>query len=237
MKNKKKFILWTALGVAAFVLSGCYTVLQVPYSAADSKQRAKESDRYARTDQTIGRFGQEDQYDYPGVSGYGYGGGYGGYGGGYPGVGFGYNSGNGPYGYGAPFGYGYGAGPLGYGSDPYYSGNGGYYAPPGYELVTTNELDRLRHANNLSNQATVTPISEAETARIKQIERDKKSNAWDLRDPRAGRTPTPTPRAVAAPQSVSSSSSSSSKEKTSGTASKSSSTKTKKSAKPRRTRR
>jgi hypothetical protein len=238
MIKAKKLTAWAALGVAALMLNGCYTVVKAPYSASDSNQRIQDSDRYSRDDQTIGRFDQD--YDYPGAPEYGYGGyGGGGYGGGgYPGLGFGYSSNAGPYGYGAPFGYGYGAGPLGYGSDPYYTGNGGYYAPPGYELVTSNELDRLRIENrNLANQAASTPTSELEAARLKQIERDKKTNVWNQRDPRAGRpTPTPTPRTVAAPRPSSDSSSKEVSSSSSKSSSKSSSTSTKSSAKPKRRR-
>ena len=113
----------------------------------------------------MGRFDERDDQDdffrYPGSPYGGYGGSPYGYGGSPYGYGgtpiFGYDSRNGLYGAG---GYGYGGsgyGPNGYGYDPYYQGGNGYYAPPGYELVSTRELEDMQEAiRTLSTQQSQT---------------------------------------------------------------------------------
>ncbi len=142
----KPLITWMALGLSAMVLSSCYTVLKAPRTAADVQQeQIWKADR--STDPRIGRFDdrdeQDDFYRYPGnpYGGYGYGGSPYGYGG-FPILT--YDSRYGLYGaggYGYPH-YGAGYGPYGYGYDPYYQDDG-LYIPPGYELVSTRELEGM----------------------------------------------------------------------------------------------
>jgi hypothetical protein len=142
------FSTWMALGVFGLALSGCYTVIKAPRTAADVQQEQiwkAERD----SDPKLGRFDDErdDHYRYPGspYGGYGGGGSPYGYGGGFPLVGYDSRSGlygGGGYGYGYP-NYGAGYGPSGYGYDPYYRDDSGFYAPPGYELVSTRELEDM----------------------------------------------------------------------------------------------
>jgi hypothetical protein len=240
----KAFILYSALPLTALMVSGCYTVLSSPYEAASlhdedlarAKSRAVEAP-------TVGQFDDrdymDDLYRYPGVRG-GYGG-YGGYYGGYGGYGGYYpTSGYYPYYYGGYPSYYGGYGPYSYGYDPYYRSSSGYYVPPGYELVSTRQLDDLRAASRRNATPTI-----ADPAAATERQR-REENVWQRRvEPRVRSTPAPTPRSSAsnapAPTSRSSVSSppSTSATKapaaTSAPASKSSATK--KSAKPKKRRR
>ena len=229
----KALILCSALPLTALMASGCYTVLSSPYEVADLHDedlaRAKSRDVEAPT---VGQFDDrdymDDLYRYPGVrGGYGgYGGYYGGYGGYYyPTAGY-YPSYYGGY----PSYYG-GYGPYSYGYDPYYRNSSGYYVPPGYELVSTRQLDDLRAASRLNTTPTI-----ADPARATEVQR-REEEVWQRRvEPRVRNAPTPTPRSsVGTPPSAPTPKAST--ETTSAPASKSSATKAKKSAKPKKRRR
>ena len=226
----KALILCSVLTV--LMASGCYTVLSSPYEVADLHEEEPARDVEAPT---IGQFDDrdytDDLYRYPGVrGGYGgYGGGYGGYGrygGYYPTAryvpyyyGYGYNS--------YPYYYG-GYGPYSYGYDPYYRSSRGYYVSPGYEMVSTRELDNLRAASRLNTTPmTVDPAAAAKVQRREEA-------VWQRRvEPRVRNAPTPTPRSsVSTPPSAPAKKAPAT---TSAPASKSSSTK--KSAKPKKRRR
>ena len=230
-------ILCSALSLTALMASGCYTVLSSPYEVAslhdEDLARAKSRDVEAPT---IGKFDDrdymDDLYRYPGVRG-GYGryggyyGGYGGYGGYYyPSYYGGYPSYYGGY----PSYYG-GYGPYSYGYDPYYRSSGGYYVPPGYELVSTRQLDDLRAASRLNTTPMIT-----DPARATEVQR-REEEVWQRRvEPRVRNAPTPTPRSsVSTPPSAPTPKASTAT--TSAPASKSSATKAKKSAKPKKRRR
>ena len=161
----------------AMLGGGCYTALKGPVTASDFYSEPQYT-TYADSDEllapSVGRF--DDPYDdpYRGYSGVApYGGAYGGYGTPI----FGYDSRSGlfgNYGYGRGGGYYPGAGPVGYGYDPYYSGAYGTYVPPGYELVTHDELDHLR-ANARLNSSSPTnyvpppdPVLQQERERVEQ---------------------------------------------------------------------
>jgi hypothetical protein len=210
--NALKIIRLGALLLIAGTLSGCYTVLKPPFAQADAREREQvEPKRQAGGDFYRGdysgdytEYGNYDGYDeYEEYAGAGYDP----YNDGYlegPVFGAGYNAGYGGYGYGyggpSYFGYGpsYGAGsPYGYGRDPYYSGSGSsYYIPPGYELVPSNELDRLRSpGSSLANQ----PLSPEAAAAALKTKQNKERETWTRRSqPRVRRAdPTPRPSSVA----------------------------------------
>ena len=239
MKNKS-LILYLALPLGSLLTSGCYTVLNNPYAQADLHER--EAAYAEEAVPTVGQFddrnNMDDFYRYPGVRGS-----YGSYGyGGYPigGLGYGSNGGFRPYG-----GYGYGGydpyyrsgyggyGPYSYGYDPYYRDSGGYYVPPGYELVSTRELDDLR--SGPLNAATPT-VDSAAVARLKERE----ENIWMKRvEPRVRQAPTPTarPRAVSASRVPAATPRASSASSSASSAPASKSTGAKKSASPPKKRR
>jgi len=147
------------LVATAVALSGCYTVLQSPLASsgsrgADQYAPQEQIDSQERLSPRVGRFpnrrGFEDR------DGFGDSWGYDPYGSGAGFPIFSYDSRYGAMNYGSPYapGYGYGAyssgyGPYGYGYDPYYQGADGTYIPPGYELVTTQELQRLQQDSQL----------------------------------------------------------------------------------------
>ena len=239
MKNKN-LILYLALPLGSLLTSGCYTVINNPYAQADLHER--ETAHAEEAVPTVGQFddrnNMDDFYRYPGVrgsyDGYGYGG--------YPIGGFGYGSNGGfrPYG-----GYGYGGynpyyrggysgyGPYSYGYDPYYRDSGGYYVPPGYELVSTRELDDLR-SGPLS--AATPTVDSAAVARLKERE----ENIWMKRvEPRVRQAPTPTtrPRAVSASRVPAATPRASSASSSASSAPASKSTGAKKSASPPKKRR
>ena len=234
----KALILYSAL--TALMASGCYTVLSSPYEVADLHDedlvRAKSRDVEAPT---VGQFDDrdymDDLYRYPGVrGGYGRYGGYGGYGGyGYGGYGYG-TYGRYAYPYYSysnynPYYYYGGYGPYSYGYDPYYRSSGGYYVPPGYELVSTRQLDDLRAASRLNTTPTI-----ADPARATEVQR-REEEVWQRRvEPRVRSAPAPTPRATT---STSATQSSTPKASSAPSAPASKSSATKKSAKPKKRRR
>ena len=205
---KTKSLSWLFLGCVAVLSSGCYTVLVAPFSSSGLKEESR-SDTVASTREAarLGRFEGEDEYSRGGYgSGYGYG--YGGY----PVFGAGYDSqygayGPAPYGYGPYYGYGYspysgGYGPYGYGYDPYYRSSTGVYIPPGYELVTSRELDELRAASG--GLATTPSQSGAEKEAAKKAEVKRQQEVWQRRvDPQDRPAPVVTPRPVEAPAGTS----------------------------------
>ena len=224
----KALIFCSALSLTALMTSGCYTVLSSPYETASLHDEAPVRDVEAPT---IGQFDDrdymDDYYRYPGVRG-----GYGGYGGyGYGGYGYG-TYGRYAYPYYSysnynPYYYYGGYGPYSYGYDPYYRSSRGYYVSPGYQLISTRQLDDLRAASRLSTTPTV-----ADPAAAAEVQRREES-VWQRRvEPRVRSAPMPTPRATSsAPQSSAPKASSA----PSAPASKSSATK--KSAKPKKRRR
>lgn len=229
-----------ALGLCSLLLSGCYTVIQGPRTAADIEDRDLVAVEEKGASPLMGDFDQredrwDDDYRYPGSpGGYGGYGNYGGYGG-YPFYGAGYRSGYGSYGYGGYPYSGYGYGPSYYGYDPYYQDSSGFYLPAGYELVTDRELDELRASRRalaeLNDQ--IDPAKEEQ----RQLEQQRKEEeTWMRRvEPRVRSTPVATPRAT----TVSSPSSSPAAPRATTSSSSSSSTKStkKSSAKPKKTRR
>lgn len=242
----KALILCSALPLTALMASGCYTVLSSPYEVADLHDedlaRAKSRDVEAPT---VGQFDDRDYMDdfyrYPGVRG-----GYGGYGGyGYGGYGYG-TYGRYAYPYYSysnynPYYYYGGYGPYSYGYDPYYRSSSGYYVSPGYQLISTRQLDDLRRAASRLNTTPMVTDPAAATERQRREE-----NVWQRRvEPRVRSAPTPTSRSsVSNTPTPTSRSSVSSPPSTSATkapaatsapASKSSTTK--KSAKPKKRRR
>ena len=234
----KALILYSALPLIALMASGCYTVLSSPYETAslhdEDLVRVKSRDV---EEPMVGQFDDrdymDDLYRYPGVrGGYGrYGGYYGGYGGYYGGY---YpTSGYYPSYYGGYPSYYGGYGPYSYGYDPYYRNSSGYYVPPGYELVSTRQLDDLRAASRLNT----TPMV-ADPARATEVQR-REEEVWQRRvEPRVRNAPTPTPRSstsISTPPSAPTPKASATT--TSAPASKSSATKAKKSAKPKKRRR
>ena len=224
----KALIFYSALSLTALMASGCYTVLSSPYETASLHDEAPVRDVEAPT---VGQFDDrdymDDYYRYPGVrGGYGRYGGYGGYYGGYGGYGGYYYPTSGYY----PSYYG-GYGPYSYGYDPYYRSSGGYYVPPGYELVSTRQLDDLRAASRLNATSTVAnPAAAAEVQR-------REESVWQRRvEPRVRSAPTPTPRATSS-TSASKPQSSTPKASSASSAPASKSSATKKSAKPKKRRR
>ena len=221
---KKLAPLVCGLGLIAVSVSGCYTVLQSPFAAKESSRYAEYEEKADRNmAPTIGKFNDGDQWGDPyGVSPYGRQG--------FP-V-FGYNSQYGAYGmlggmgnpyggYGNSYGgYGnsYGYGPYGYGYDPYYQNADGVYVPPGYELVTTSELQRLRAGDRSSSSTSASslPTIAREALRLNKIESDKET--WQRRStPRAVRTVPATRREPAsAPAAKSSTTKSSGDSKAAG---------------------
>ena len=196
------------LGAVAFSLSGCYTVLKSPYAADDARDDARyarweeknlEDDPYAPT---IGRFNDRDRWDSPydygrqGFPVFGYHSQYGAYGMGAFGSPYGRNGGYygaSPYGYGSDPYYNNGYGPYGYGYDPYYLNPDGVYVPPGYELVTTSEIERLREDIRALTNTTQDhlPTIDEEALRLQRIEFDRQT--WQRRNaPRATTRTAPT---------------------------------------------
>ena len=190
----KTLIFYSALPLIALLANGCYTVLSNPYQAADLHDSEVAYADESKTP-TVGQFDERDEMDdlyrYPGVRG-SYGGYGSGYGGGY-GSGYGYSSG----GYGGYGGNGYdpyysgGYGPNSYGYDPYYRDSAGSYVPPGFELVSTRELDQLR----LGGLSAGTPA--VDSAAVAAQAKKREENIWMKRvEPRVRQTPTPTARSA-----------------------------------------
>ncbi len=225
----RKLFTGVVFGSVTLCLSGCYTTLHGPRTAANVT--AQEEQAYADWDENnvrLSRFKENidpwNDFYYPEQRGYGYGAysGLGGYGG-FP-I-FGYDSRNGLHGYGgAPLGYspyghnysgydpyyGYGGGgPSGYGYDPYYYDSQGSYIPAGYELVTTSELQQLRSAQNTLSTPTADQASDLESLTLRRERQRKRDYVWDQRS---------TPMRSAPPKTV--------RTATSGSTEKSSSSKT-----------
>ena len=190
----KTLIFYSALPLIALLANGCYTVLSNPYQAADLHDSEVAYADESKTP-TVGQFDERDEMDdlyrYPGVRGSygGYGSGYGGgYGGGY-GSGYGYRGGYGGNGYDPYYSGGYG--PNSYGYDPYYRDSAGSYVPPGFELVSTRELDQLR----LGGLSAGTPA--VDSAAVAAQAKKREENIWMKRvEPRVRQTPTPTARSA-----------------------------------------
>jgi len=182
----KTLIFYSALPLIALLANGCYTVLSNPYQAADLHDSEVAYADESKTP-TVGQFDERDEMDdlyrYPGVRGS-----YGGYGSGY-GSGYGYRGGYGGNGYDPYYSGGYG--PNSYGYDPYYRDSAGSYVPPGFELVSTRELDQLR----LGGLSAGTPA--VDSAAVAAQAKKREENIWMKRvEPRVRQTPTPTARSA-----------------------------------------
>jgi hypothetical protein len=202
---KPRFLPLLVLGGVALLSTGCYTVLVAPFSGSglgeESRAGAVSGQQDDRRDGArLGRFEGEAERS---SRGYGYGYGYG-----YPVFGAGYDSqygayGAAPYGYGPYYGYRYspyggGYGPYGYGYDPYYRSSTGVYVPPGYELVTTRELDQLKAAS--AGLATTPSQSGVDKEVARKAEAKKQQEIWQRRvDPQDRPAPVVTPRTAEAP--------------------------------------
>ena len=172
----KTLIFYSALPLIALLANGCYTVLSNPYQVADLHDSEVAYADESKTP-TVGQFDERDEMDdlyrYPGVRGS-----YGGYGSGYGGNGYD------PY-------YSGGYGPNSYGYDPYYRDSAGSYVPPGFELVSTRELDQLR----LGGLSAGTPA--VDSAAVAAQAKKREENIWMKRvEPRVRQTPTPTARSA-----------------------------------------
>lgn len=186
--------------VAAVLFSGCYTVLMAPRSASDYEVESRYAQQEGRDRDDllapqVGRF-DDDTDPYGGYYGSSpYDGAYGGYGT----PTFGYDSRTGLFGsYGYDYGGYYpGSGPVGYGYDPYYSGVYGTYVPPGYELITTDELDRLQYGQtnqNTTNTTTLLPDPD-ELQILEQERQQQRQEDWERRTtPRTRKSRATTPR-------------------------------------------
>ena len=246
MKTASRALVLAAV-VPAMLGSGCYTVLKGPrvasdftgeprYAGYDSYDSASDRDDLLAPNVGSSSDRDDDPYEdfYGGAP---YGGTYGGYGG-YGGYGapvFGYDSRRGlfgNYGYG---GYYPGAGPVGYGYDPYYSGAYGTYVPPGYQLVTTTELDQLRAdaiRQNTTHVPTYEPPDPAVLLQQQQEQARTDREVWQQRqESRQRSAPVLTPRP---PATVTKSTSSQTSSSSTSSSSSSSSEEEKKSAKPKK---
>ena len=197
MKTAHRALVFAAV-VPALLGSGCYTVLKGPRVASDYLEEPTYS-RYgsgAGNEDLLGaRVGRTERDDDPYEDFYGgapYGGTYGGYG---TPV-FGYDSRMGMFGGYRYGGYYPGAGPLGYGYDPYYSGAYGTYIPPGYELVTSNELYQLRtDANRNTTGPPPTTYEPPPDPVLQQRQAETQREVWQQRqETRQRPAPTLTPR-------------------------------------------
>lgn len=193
------------LVAAAMVVSGCYTVVVSPLASSglrgeDQYAQQGDIDSQERLSPRVGRFpdrsGFDDSWGYDPYR----------YGAGIP-V-YSYGSRYGVMNYGSPYapGFGYGSyssgyGPYGYGYDPYYRGSNGAYIPPGYQLVTTGELQRLQQDSQLL-EATGKPAGPdpAELEAQRQREREQAEETWERRtEYRERKSPQPTVRPAPAP--------------------------------------
>lgn len=178
-----------------FALSGCYTVLNDPFAVQTLHEKAEQDGEYQQRAPREEAATDDDFYRYPGVPGS-----YGAYGAGYPirgytSGGYGrYDAYPMPYGAHSSYGYGnYGYGPYSYGYDPYYTDSRGFYVPPGYELVSTRELDNLRTSSVGSRVEQSSPADQAAAARE---EMKKQEDVWIRRASPQMRRPDPTPRST-----------------------------------------
>ena len=176
---QKNIWLFVIGGLCLPLLTSCYTAISAPKNAADLQREriwASESEEPSPE-----RFREDEAYRYPSDP-YGYGA----YGRGGAPYGYwetpfiGYDSRGGWYGYGS-YGYpayGSGYGPYGYGSDPYYLDDGGYYIPPGYELLSTRELEDLH--DTIRTLTDETGFDEEEERRQSELEEDREA-IWHSR--------------------------------------------------------
>lgn len=206
---------FAALAGAAVLLGGCYTIVQAPYTSS----AVPVEERYApeagpdgdylspRVGRFRGRDGYDDYWGY-GASPYGYG--FPIYDSRYGLTSFG-TSYSPYYGYGRGYGGYYSAhGPYGYGYDPYYYGTGGTYVPPGYQLVTSGELQQLRDDSRLLHTIGPAGPTQAELERQRQEKARRAEEAWSRRvDTRERKEPQPTVRTVSTVTSSTSTSSTS----------------------------
>lgn len=183
---KKSGTIALTLGVSALVTSGCYTAVNSPYASAREREPEYTSSRYderpgGETSRSAVR--RDGQY---GSSGYGNRGSGGS-------SNFGYGSNNGLFGFGSGYNdypYSSAYGPNGYGADPYYQGDTGYI-PPGYQLVTTQELEQLRLNNGMlmDTDPIVAPTA-AEVNALEKKQREQDRYIWSERGTRSRSVPT-----------------------------------------------
>ena len=184
---KKSGTIALALGVSALVTSGCYTAVNSPYASAREREPEYTSSRYEeRPDGETSRSAVRRDGQY-GSSGYGN------RGSGGTSI-FGYGSNNGLYGFGSGYNdypYSSAYGPNGYGADPYYQGDTGYYTPPGYQLVTTQELEQLRLNNGvLTDTDPIVVPTAAEVNALEKKQREQDRYIWSERGTRSRSVPT-----------------------------------------------
>ena len=188
---KKSGTIALTLGVSALVTSGCYTAVNSPYASAREREPEYTSSRYdERPDGETSRSAVRRDGQY-GSSGYGSSG-YGNRGSGGSSI-FGYSSNNGLYGFGSGYNdypYSSAYGPNGYGADPYYQGDTGYI-PPGYQLVTTQELEQLRLNNGvLTDTDPIVAPTAAEVNALEKKQREQDRYIWSERGTRSRSVPT-----------------------------------------------
>ncbi len=189
---KKSGTIALTLGVSALVTSGCYTAVNSPYASAREREPEYTSSRYEeRPDGETSRSAVRRDGQY-GSSGYGSSG-YGTRGSGGTSL-FGYGSTNGLYGLGSGYNdypYSSAYGPNGYGADPYYQGDTGLYIPPGYQLVTTQELEQLRLNNGvLTDTDPIVAPTAAEVNALEKKQREQDRYIWSERGTRSRSVPT-----------------------------------------------
>ena len=183
---KKSGAIALTLGVSALVTSGCYTAVNSPYASAREREPEYTSSRYderpgGETSRSAVR--RDGQY---GSSGYGN------RGSGGSSI-FGYGSNNGLYGFGSGYNdspYSSAYGPNGYGADPYYQGDTGFYITPGYQLVTTQELEQLRLNNGvLTDTDPIVAPTAAEVNALEKKQREQDRYIWSERGTRSRSVP------------------------------------------------
>ena len=193
---KKSGTIALTLGLSALVTSGCYTAVNSPYASAREREPEYTSSRYdERPDGETSRSAvrRDGQYGSSGYGSSGYGSsGYGNRGSGGTSI-FGYGSNNGLYGLGSGYNdypYSSAYGPNGYGADPYYQGDTGYI-PPGYQLVTTQELEQLRLNNGvLTDTDPIVVPTAAELNALEEKQREQDRYIWSERGTRSRSVPT-----------------------------------------------
>ena len=188
---KKSGTIALTLGVSALVTSGCYTAVNSPYASAREREPEYTSSRYdERPDGETSRSAVRRDGQY-GSSGYGSSG-YGNRGSGGSPI-FGFSSNNGLYGFGSGYNdypYSSAYGPNGYGADPYYQGDTGYI-PPGYQLVTTQELEQLRLNNGvLTDTDPIEAPTAAEVNALVKKQQEQDRYIWSERGTRSRSVPT-----------------------------------------------
>ena len=162
--------------VLTLAISGCYTILNAPRTTGGVQPEVWKS---TNQQPAARQFSEEDDfYRYPGDI-YGYG--RAPYGTSVPYIG--YDSSAGMYGYGS-FGYpghAYGYGPYGYGADPYYVDSGGYYLPPGYDLVSTRELEEMRDTIHYLTGQQSDPVQQAREEEFRRRQEEEREQVFQTR--------------------------------------------------------